>query len=129
MEIGILIGSLDSILQLQYFRLHHRLNMEIELQSVFGLHVHSCSHCWDLPPSPRFWAHIRERYWSVKIENISLFVTSLGTPFLERAKSLYGTAEYSCVQKLLPSQKISPKKLASLGFCLEKSNCSIRSWR
>jgi hypothetical protein len=23
----------------------HRLNMELDLQSLFGLHVHSCSHC------------------------------------------------------------------------------------
>jgi hypothetical protein len=24
---------------------HHRLNMELDLQSLFGLHVHSCTHC------------------------------------------------------------------------------------
>ncbi len=27
-----------------YITPHHRLNMELDLQSVFGLHVHSCSH-------------------------------------------------------------------------------------
>jgi len=26
------------------FRLAHRLNMEVDLQSLFGLHVHSCTH-------------------------------------------------------------------------------------
>ena len=51
----------------------HRLNMELDLQSFFGLHVHSCTH-WlrpRNPPSlPRNWTHIRVRgrYWSAKIE-------------------------------------------------------------
>jgi hypothetical protein len=37
--------------------------------------VHSCTHCLrprTPPPSPRIWAHIRERYWSAKIDDISL---------------------------------------------------------
>ncbi len=29
----------------------HRLNMELDLQSLFGLHVHSCTH-WLRPPPP-----------------------------------------------------------------------------
>jgi hypothetical protein len=29
----------------------HRLNMELDLQSLFGLYVHSCSH-WLRPPQP-----------------------------------------------------------------------------
>ncbi len=41
----------------------HRLNMELDLQSLFELHVHSCTH-WLNPPPPRIWAHIRGRYWS-----------------------------------------------------------------
>ncbi len=50
--------------------------MELDLQSLFGLHVHSCTH-WlrprnSPPPSPRIWAHIRRRYWSAKIDDISL---------------------------------------------------------
>jgi hypothetical protein len=52
-----------------------RLNVEIDLQRLFGLHVHSCIH-WPrprnlppLPPSPPIWAHIRGRYWSAKIDN------------------------------------------------------------
>ncbi len=38
----------------------HRLNAELDLQSLFGLHVHSCTH-WLRPhnpsaPFPRIWA-------------------------------------------------------------------------
>jgi hypothetical protein len=40
----------------------HRLNMELDLESLFGLHV----------PPPRIWAHIRGHYWSAKIDDISL---------------------------------------------------------
>jgi hypothetical protein len=29
----------------------HKLNMELDLQSLFGLHVHSCSH-WLRPATP-----------------------------------------------------------------------------
>jgi hypothetical protein len=32
-------------------RLNHRLNMELDLQSLFGLHVHSCTH-WLRPRNP-----------------------------------------------------------------------------
>jgi hypothetical protein len=52
----------------------HRLNMELDLQSLFGLHVQSCTH-WlrpRNPPAPPIWAHIRWRYWSAKIDDISL---------------------------------------------------------
>jgi hypothetical protein len=48
--------------------------MELDLQSLFGLHVHSCTH-WlrpRNPPPPAFWAHIRGRYWSAKIDDTSL---------------------------------------------------------
>ncbi len=33
------------------FRSSHRLNMELDLQSLFGLHVHSCTH-WLSPRRP-----------------------------------------------------------------------------
>ncbi len=48
--------------------------MELDLQILFGLHVHSCTH-WLRPrtPPPRIWAHIRGRYWSAKIDDISLW--------------------------------------------------------
>ncbi len=49
--------------------------MELDLQSLFGLHVDSCTH-WlrphNLSPSQRIWAHIRELYWSAKIDDVSL---------------------------------------------------------
>jgi hypothetical protein len=48
--------------------------MELDFQSLFGLHVNSCTH-WLRPrnsPPPRTWAHIRGRYWSDKIDDISL---------------------------------------------------------
>jgi hypothetical protein len=49
--------------------------MELDLRNLFGLHVHSCTH-WlrprKHPPPPRIWAHIRGRYWSAKIDDISL---------------------------------------------------------
>jgi hypothetical protein len=55
---------------------HNRLNIELDLQSIFGLHVHSCTHWLRLrnpppPPSPCIWAHIRGRYWSANIDDIS----------------------------------------------------------
>jgi hypothetical protein len=50
--------------------------MELDLQSLFGLHVLSCTH-WLRPrnptPPPRIWAHIQGRYWSAKIDDISLW--------------------------------------------------------
>jgi hypothetical protein len=54
----------------------HTLNMKLDLQSLFGLHVH-CAQLYSLaetphPPPPRLWAYIRGRYWSAKIDDISL---------------------------------------------------------
>ena len=56
------------------------LNMELHLQSLFGLHAHSLVTTvlisWDpaTPPHPpRIWAHIRGRYWSAKIDDIYLW--------------------------------------------------------
>ncbi len=55
----------------------HTLNMEIDLQSLFGLHMsrHSCTH-WLRPripsPHPPHWdSYTRGRYWSAKIDDIS----------------------------------------------------------
>ncbi len=52
------------------------MNVQFEqnLLSLFGFHVHSCTH-WLTPPQhhpPPHWAHIRGRYWSAKIDDISL---------------------------------------------------------
>ncbi len=51
-----------------------RLNMELNLQSLFGLLCTAVLLRWGpaTPPSPRIWAHIRGRYWSAKIDDISL---------------------------------------------------------
>jgi hypothetical protein len=49
-----------------------RLNMAVDLQSLFGLHVTWCAQLYSLaetpqfPLSPRIWAHIRGHYWSAK---------------------------------------------------------------
>jgi hypothetical protein len=44
-----------------------RLNMKLDLQSLFGL---LCAAVHWL--RPRIWDHIQGRYWSAKIEDISL---------------------------------------------------------
>ncbi len=46
-------------------------NMELNFQSLFGLY--SLADTPQIyPSSPRIWAHIRGRYWSDKIDDISL---------------------------------------------------------
>jgi hypothetical protein len=47
------------------FLLCHRLNMELDTQNLFGLHVQCCAQQYSLaetlqPPPPRIWAYIRE---------------------------------------------------------------------
>jgi hypothetical protein len=48
--------------------------MEFDLQNLCGLHVHSCTYMGETPqhPPPPIWANIRGRYWSAKINDISL---------------------------------------------------------
>ncbi len=53
------------------FRTQLRLNMELDRQSLFGLPVHSCTH-WLIPRNhPSYMVHIRGRFWSAKIHDIS----------------------------------------------------------
>jgi hypothetical protein len=55
--------------------LHNRLNMELDLTSLFALlyvQLYSLAETPQPLPSPRIWAHIRGRYWSAKIDDISL---------------------------------------------------------
>ncbi len=83
---------------------NRRLNMELDLQSLFGLHVHSCTlwlrphnpppefiwaPCAQLyslaetpqPPSPPpIWAHVRGRYWSAKTTSLCDPMIDLTTP-------------------------------------------------
>ncbi len=46
----------------------HRLNMELDFQSLFGscVQLYSLAETPQLPPSPRIWAHIRGRCWSAR---------------------------------------------------------------
>jgi hypothetical protein len=48
------------------------LYMELDLQSLFKHHVHSCTH-WQPPPPPRIWAQVLGCYWSGKIDDISFW--------------------------------------------------------
>jgi hypothetical protein len=53
----------------------HRLNMELDLQSLFGLLCTAALIDWLRPynaPPLRIWAHIRGRYWSAEIDDIFL---------------------------------------------------------
>jgi hypothetical protein len=50
------------------------LKIELDLQSLFGLLCTAVLIGRDpaTPPLPRIWARIRGRYWSAKINDISL---------------------------------------------------------
>jgi hypothetical protein len=59
--------------------------MELDLQSLFVLPVHSCTH-WLRPgnpplPSPRIWAHIRMRALMVSEDRRHLFCDPLISTF------------------------------------------------
>jgi hypothetical protein len=53
---------------------NHRLNTEVDLPGLFGLHVTWCAQLYlladtpQLPPSPTFGLVLRGRYWSAKID-------------------------------------------------------------
>jgi hypothetical protein len=51
---------------------NHRLNMELDLQSLFGLQLYSLTETPQIPSFPRNGAHIRGHYWSAKTDDISL---------------------------------------------------------
>jgi hypothetical protein len=48
--------------------------MELDLQSLFGLLCTAAIIGWDpaTPPPPRIWAFVRRRFWSARIDDISL---------------------------------------------------------
>jgi hypothetical protein len=52
----------------------YRLNMELDLHSLFWscVQLYSLAETPQPSPSPRIWSHIRGRYWSAKIDDISL---------------------------------------------------------
>ncbi len=75
--------------------------MELDLQSLFGLHVHSCTH-WlrpRNPPPPHLgsYVYVRGRHWSAKIDDISLwlpdFYTSVDDIFFIGAFSTHKNKE------------------------------------
>ncbi len=62
-----------------WLRSTQRLNMELDLQSLFGLHFMWCEQLNSLAKTPatpllppRIWTRILGRYWSAKIDDISL---------------------------------------------------------
>ncbi len=54
---------------------NHRLNMELDLQILFGLHVHSCTH-WPRPRNPPLPPHLGSNTWAlwVRQDRRHLFV-------------------------------------------------------
>ncbi len=65
-----------SHLSFHVYQACQRLSNELDLQSLFGLHVRNYTH-WLRPcnpPPPSIWAHIRGRYWSANIDDISLWL-------------------------------------------------------
>ncbi len=53
------------------YRWGHRLNIELDLKSLFGLLCTAVLIGWDpaTPPTPRVGPHIRGRFWSAKIDD------------------------------------------------------------
>jgi hypothetical protein len=45
--------------------------MDLDLQSLFGLHVHSCTHWLTPQPPPPAFGLVYEGFWSAKIDDIS----------------------------------------------------------
>ncbi len=68
----------------------HRLNMALDLQSLFGLHVHSCTH-WlrprNPPPSPHLGSYTRALL--VSQDRRHLFVTPLREAVSRRLEIYY----------------------------------------
>jgi hypothetical protein len=65
----------------------HRLNMEVDLQSLFGLHVRTQLYSLALtpqppPPPPLIWAHIRGRYWSLVSQDRRHLFVSFVAPWI-----------------------------------------------
>ncbi len=95
-----------------FVQVDHGLNMELCLiQSSFRLHVHSCTHWLRLRISPRILAHKRERYWSAKIDDISLWPPKVDTCLLSGRQYMY-IWQYSI-----------PAKAAGIARHLMSSSC------
>jgi hypothetical protein len=78
----------------------HRLNMELDLQSLFRLHVTWCIQLYSLAetpqlsPTPRIWTHIRGHFWSAKGDDISLEPPAIYT-VLNKYVSKFGMRQHS----------------------------------
>ncbi len=67
-----IVGWIRIMLTTKMLCLSHRLHMELDLQKKGScVQLYSLVENPQLPP-PRTWAHIRGRYWTAKIEDISL---------------------------------------------------------
>ncbi len=106
--------------------------MELDLQSLFGLHLWSCTVliAWDPaippppPPSSRIWVHIQGHYWSAKIDDVSLW-PPLISPHRPGtwAGSRAGSPVSSGILYLLPQTGFSEKlRMESVIFIILK-NC------
>ncbi len=64
------LGTVQS-LQDAFYGVHHRFNTvsKVYLGSMFTIVLIG----WDPAPPPHIWAHTRGRYWSAKIDDISLW--------------------------------------------------------
>ncbi len=105
------IGSLTSP--------NHRLNMELNLLSLFGLHVHSCTH-WlihrDSPPPPHLDSYTRALLVS-KIDDISL---------CSRPKSAPGPKGTNTPSPTLLTPSVS--WLLTFPFWIRISDSLVTSW-
>jgi hypothetical protein len=81
-------ARLGSTVQAVRLQVNHRLNMELHLQSLFGLHV-QCAQLYSLAETPQLPPPLSDYLGSfmrtllVSQDRRHLFVTLLGEPFLE----------------------------------------------
>ncbi len=90
----------------------HRLNMEVDLQSLFGLHVSWCAHSQmfslaetpQLTPSPRIWTRIT-RALLVSKDRRHLFVTPESVATLPPFSPIEGQKWFDQISSQWESQK------------------------
>ncbi len=105
---------------------YHRLKMELDLHSLFGLLCTNVLICWDPqppPPTPRIWAHIRGRCWSAKID-ISFNLPDQYTEYIEERPP----PPFSCEHKAKKSKVfLTGNQVISVMLCVWAS--ADGSWR
>ncbi len=103
-----------------------QVNMELDLQSLFGHHMSSCTH-WlrscnpPPPPPPTIWAHVRGRYWSAKIDDISLWLPGVQT--YTRPATRYANPT-CCIKSITLYTALTQYEFASVYFRLD---CNLES--